>query len=284
MTSPRDIPSRVSAAGIDSPPLSVPANEANPMKEPMHELLAALNKVMASVGYVQKDKKNAFHGYKYAGEEALLTVLRPALVENGLILIPSLDGAPAMDEHGNTNLTMAYTLAHVSGAVWPEKIRVPGCGNDRAKNGTMGDKGAYKALTGANKYMLFKLFQIATGDDPEVESEHDKSSETEAPAPKPARGNGITKLKGELRAFAEEMRTAPNLEAFEQLVAGGHAIIAECQEKLPGWYHGDGSDIEGLAKTIERRRAELKPNSTGTRKGTFDPHTPYGADPSAPPF
>ena len=31
----------------------------------------------------------------------------------------------------------------------------------------MGDKGLYKAITGANKYFLFKLFQIETGDDPE---------------------------------------------------------------------------------------------------------------------
>lgn len=173
-------------------------------------LLTALNKVMAAVGYVQKDKKNAFHGYKYAGEEALLTVLRPALVEHGLVLIPSLDGVPSMDEHGNTNLTMAYTLAHVSGEVWPEKIRVPGCGNDRAKNGTMGDKGAYKALTGANKYMLFKLFQIATGDDPEVASEHDNSSErTVSPgvfAPTQDHGPAGEKVAGDVTMAALKPR------------------------------------------------------------------------------
>lgn len=244
----------------------------------MNELLTALNKVMASVGYVQKDKKNAFHGYKYAGEEALLTVLRPALVENGLILIPSLDGAPSMDEHGNTNLTMAYTLAHVSGAVWPEKIRVPGCGNDRAKNGTMGDKGAYKALTGANKYMLFKLFQIATGDDPEVESDHDKTSEQPA-ATKP---RGVTAIKTDLRAFSKEMHEVTTLDAFDQLVAGAQRLIDECRIQLPAWYHGDGSDNQGLAKAIEARRAQLKPN--GISKGTLDPHTPYGADPGAAPF
>ena len=44
-------------------------------------------------------------------------------------------------------------------------IIAAGCGGDRNKNG-VGDKGLYKALTGANKYMLFKLFQIETGNDP----------------------------------------------------------------------------------------------------------------------
>lgn len=144
------------------------------MTAPLTPLLEALNAVMAEVGYVQKGKKNAFHNYKYAGEEDLLEVLRPALVKNGIILMPSLATAPVLDEHGNTHLTVSYTLAHKSGAVWPEKLVVPGCGNDKNSKGGIGDKGPYKALTGANKYLLFKLFQIATGDDPEVASDHDK--------------------------------------------------------------------------------------------------------------
>ena len=135
---------------------------------------------MQEVGYVQKDKRNEFHKYRYAGEESLLMVLRPALVKHGLVLIPSLEGEPYIDDNGNTHLVVSYTLTHVSGEVWPEKIRVPGSGNDRAKNGNVGDKGTYKALTGANKYLLFKLFQMATGDDPEVESAHELINEITA--------------------------------------------------------------------------------------------------------
>jgi hypothetical protein len=137
-------------------------------------LLKALNAVMKECKYVQKDKENAFHRYKYAGEESLLEVLRPALVKHGIVLLPSLDSVSAIDEHGNTHIVVAYTLAHVSGEVWPTPIKVPGCGNDRNKQGGVGDKGTYKALTGANKYLLFKLFQIATGDDPENETALDR--------------------------------------------------------------------------------------------------------------
>ena len=139
-------------------------------------LLTAVNAVMQEVGYVQKDKRNEFHKYRYAGEESLLMVLRPALVKHGLVLIPSLEGEPYIDDNGNTHLVVSYTLTHVSGEVWPEKIRVPGSGNDRAKNGNVGDKGTYKALT---------------GDDPEVESAHDNDevtptkTERKAPSPKP---------------------------------------------------------------------------------------------------
>ena len=133
----------------------------------MKNIIQSLNNVMKTVSYVQKGGENKFHGYKYASEADLLESLRPAMIENGLVLIPSVTNVGAIDAHGNTTIGVEYTLAHTSGEVWPDKIVAVGCGNDRAKSGVVGDKGVYKAITGANKYLLFKLFQIETGDDPE---------------------------------------------------------------------------------------------------------------------
>lgn len=130
------------------------------------KIAAALHAVMSKVTYVQKQGENKFHGYRYASEADLLEKLRPAMVEEGLMLIPSIDSVSEIDQHGNTMVTINYTLIHKSGEIWPHPIRAAGCGGDRNKNG-VGDKGLYKAMTGANKYLLFKLFQIETGDDPE---------------------------------------------------------------------------------------------------------------------
>lgn len=130
------------------------------------KIATALHAVMSKVGYVQKQGENKFHGYRYASEADLLDKLRPAMIEEGLMLIPSIESVSGIDDHGNTNVMVTYTLTHKDGDVWPTPIRAAGCGNDRNKNG-VGDKGLYKALTGANKYLLFKLFQIETGDDPE---------------------------------------------------------------------------------------------------------------------
>lgn len=138
-------------------------------------ILRAMNAVMQEAGYVQKTGNNDFHGYRYATEADVLDRLRPAMVKHGLILIPSVQQVSSIDQHGNTTVSVHYTLAHVSGAVWPQPIAAAGCGGDRSKSG-VGDKGLYKALTGANKYMLFKLFQIETGDDPE-ESQGDRDRE-----------------------------------------------------------------------------------------------------------
>ncbi len=133
------------------------------------KITAALHDVMVKCAYVQKSGQNKFHNYRYAGEADLLAVLRPAMVEAGLLLLPSVTQAVGPDEYGNTTVRIEYTLAHKDGEVWPEKIVAMGCGNDKNSKGGIGDKGTYKAITGANKYLLFKLFQIETGDDPETD-------------------------------------------------------------------------------------------------------------------
>ena len=127
-------------------------------------ILIALNKVMQEVGYVQKQSKVQFGNtkYNYASEAELLATLRPSMVAVGLVFVPSVHSVIPRDTNGNTYVEMKYMLGHISGAVWPYELKSWGCGGDK------GDKGLYKAITGANKYMLFKLFQIETGDDPEV--------------------------------------------------------------------------------------------------------------------
>lgn len=142
----------------------VPLITENPTPE--QSIIRALHAVMQDASYVQKTGENDFHGYSYATEADVLERIRPAMIKHGLVLIPSINQVSSVDQHGNTSVTVNYTLAHISGAVWPHPIVAAGCGNDKNKNGT-GDKGLYKALTGANKYLLFKLFQIETGDDPE---------------------------------------------------------------------------------------------------------------------
>lgn len=139
-------------------------------------ILRAVNAVMQEVDYVQKKGENDFHGYKYATEADVLDRLRPAMVKHGLILIPSVAQVSNIDQFGNTTVSINYTLAHVSGAVWPQPITAAGAGNDRNKNG-VGDKGVYKAITGANKYLLFKLFQIETGNSEPEDAAGDRDRE-----------------------------------------------------------------------------------------------------------
>ena len=201
------------------------------------KITAALHEVMSKVGYVQKTGKNTFHNYRYAGEADLLAVLRPAMVDAGLLLIPSVADHSPIDEHGNKDVVIEYTLAHKDGDVWPHKIRAIGTGNDRNKNG-VGDKGTYKALTGANKYLLFKLFQIETGDDPERDSDHEKDPPANAKKPKappPPPKSPRDELVEEMRAYAQRVKdaleTAPDAHTVATIWAEEALALAELKSK-----------------------------------------------------
>lgn len=230
-------------------------------------LAQALLMAQSEMPTAKINKVNPHFKNKYADLEAVREACIPVFTKHGIAVTQS----PGWDPAGR--YCMTTRLTHVSTGEFIEgSIPLPDVGKPQ-------EIGA--AMTYMRRYGLVALAGLT--------SEEDDDGESAGEVAKPAqRSNGVTKLKAQLRDFAEEMRTAPSLEAFEQLVAGGAAIIRECQEKIPNWYHGDGSDNEGLAKSIERRRAELggsKPKGNGISKGTLDPHTPYGDPrPAPPPF
>ena len=132
-----------------------------------------MQKVMESTSSVEKRGRNDFHKYDYATEADVISAIRPHMVKNGLILVPHVDTVHN-DPNGNTNIVVCYRLYHTSGEFL--EFNIPASGNDRNSKGGVGDKGIYKALTGASKYAMLKVFCMATGDDPEVASEADKSA------------------------------------------------------------------------------------------------------------
>jgi ERF superfamily len=120
---------------------------------------------------VAKTGRNNFHNYAYATEADVVESVRPHMIENGLMLIPHVDTVN-QDAHGNVHIIVNYRLYHVSGDFI--EFNIASSGNDKNKNG-VGDKGIYKALTGASKYAILKLFNLATGDDPENDSKQNNN-------------------------------------------------------------------------------------------------------------
>ena len=127
-------------------------------------ILTAFHEVMAAVPYVQKTGHNAHFNYAFASEADVLDKLRPAMIAAGLLLIPSVKSY-SLDEKGRAFVEIEVTMAHKSGAIWPEKIIWRGCGQDTQ------DKMIAKAITSAQKYGLLKTFQIETGSDPDKDGE-----------------------------------------------------------------------------------------------------------------
>jgi hypothetical protein len=148
------------------------------------QLAKKLANVMNEVKYIQKTGFNAFHKYKYATEADVNEKVREELAKQNVIMLPSMLGH-TMRIHTNRNGATEYITCvdmefrFVDGDTGEEyTINMSGEGQDA------GDKGIYKAIAGAQKYALMKVFMIPTGDDPEADEGVDERNHK--PAPKPA--------------------------------------------------------------------------------------------------
>jgi len=144
--------------------------------------------VMKDIGSVSKGQKNEAQGFKFRGVDQFINALNPALLKNGVIMVPKLvtKGSQTRDlgngkSESHVHLEMTYTFYAEDGSnlvVGP----IPSEGLDR------GDKATNKALSAALKYALIQTFSITTEDVVDGDSE---SLEITSPTGNNVKGNGI---------------------------------------------------------------------------------------------
>ena len=145
------------------------------MSEP-NGLYTKLAAVLAAVERIPKRGYNEFHKYEYALAADVIDSMRQLFVEHGLVLLAQCSGTERdvfSGEKGDSLLTKATVVFTVVDPETGEKVELPWVGEGYDK----GDKGLYKAYTGALKYWLMDTFLIPTGDDPESDPETDKRAE-----------------------------------------------------------------------------------------------------------
>lgn len=141
----------------------------------------AINAVMKEVGYVQKAGTNQHFKYKFASESDFISTLRPLMVENELVVVPvgiarEMTHVTKDSRAGDlVYLDYGFKMVHAPSGSETEVCRIPACGQDS------GDKGPYKAMTGALKYFLRHIFLIETGDDPEKDVQQNGGGEAAPP-------------------------------------------------------------------------------------------------------
>lgn len=129
-------------------------------------LVSKLAAIMAVIDRVPKRGRNELRGYDYATEADVVALVRMELASRSIMLLPQVDACairelPANKREPLTIVNMTFTFMDGDTG---ESISKPwvGIGQDA------GDKGVYKAMTGAEKYFLLKTFLVPTGDDPEL--------------------------------------------------------------------------------------------------------------------
>lgn len=136
-------------------------------------IYAKLAAIRGEVGYMTKDGKNTSQGYSYLSETQVAVTFKELLDKYKVHFeysseITNVTPTPS-GKQMLTDVQVNYSFVDIETG---EKStgRAAGQGSDPT------DKGVYKAITGAVKYIFMKTFLIPTGDDPENDKEVKKSS------------------------------------------------------------------------------------------------------------
>lgn len=206
-------------------------------------LAVKLAEVMAEVGRVAKRGRNDFHRYNYVREDDLMEEVRSKLAERSVVLLPSVTAVSEREATTDKGKRTMVTTVHVRLTfVDGEHGETLSC--DWAGQGDdPGDKGLYKAYTGALKYFIMKTFLIPTGDDPEGDATTDRRH---APAagrsgkPSGAQNAGAQNGGSSERPASAKQQGLVRVKASEAGLSGGE-LTAILQ------WHGGVANLERLA-------------------------------------
>jgi hypothetical protein len=261
-----------------------------PKEERPASLIGKLALITGLVGEVKKTGVNKFHGYTYARESDLVEAIRPLMAELGIWLWSSLIWTDNDQVVGHqrvkigdnaevdslTILMVGFSFYDADGNHTDTQV-FPGYGDDT------GDKGAYKALTGAEKYFLMKTFLVSTGDDPEADNRADDRAAARdaatrvkvegAPAGRrPARHGGRQddSPDPQVRVLGEELRKAGHTTTG-QAIAALQELTGKVIE-IPEGANAGGA-LQAFIKALTQEEAatiirQLKARAdTGTQPG-----------------
>lgn len=142
--------------------------------------------VMNDCSYVSKNGVNSFHHYKYATAEDVLQKVNESLTKNKLATVvqPSIASfSDVTNLKGNTeHLATVIVKISIIDSESGETVDLYGIGSGQ----DAGDKAVMKAQTAAIKYAYMMSLCIATGDDPEADTNTDENNVAEKPVAKAA--------------------------------------------------------------------------------------------------
>lgn len=198
----------------------------------MLSLYRKLAAILKAVERIEKDKKNEQGGYKYASEKAIKETMHPLFMEHGLILVPvaqdfiSLTPPAGGKSSYITTLKCTFEIVDLEtgAALRMEQL---------ASGGDTLDKGTFKAVTGAIKYVLTTLFLIPTGDDPEGDDKGASRTAPQARQQRPAADQEAVISDAQVkRLFAVASKVQRPMEEVKAIVAArGYSSSKEIKVK-----------------------------------------------------
>lgn len=129
----------------------------------------SLRKELSDMGVIKEDKKNNFDNYTFLSNNGYKKLFTGLFSKHGLEISTTVIECEAFDTYlpkqpNGRRVKLKIKLTDIDTGFYEESISI-GEGIDR------GDKAIYKARTGAIKYYLADTFLVATGEEPENDSD-----------------------------------------------------------------------------------------------------------------
>ena len=137
------------------------------LKEKGKTIYEKLFNIMSAVNEIGKDKRNEFHGYNYVSEYVIKKTIHEQLVSQGVLFKLDILERGSIEVKLKDKITYLTTIKVQYWFINVEDGKDTVSGTFIADGGDSLDKGIYKAITGAIKYILTSTFLIPTGDDVE---------------------------------------------------------------------------------------------------------------------
>lgn len=162
------------------------------MTEKKLNLHQKLVEVRKQVAYIQKNSKG--YNFKYADEDAILSAIRPAMDELGILLEFEMDDLNQINEkHSQARFTFVWVNAENPTERIKKYMSLQTITGDTQKIGGL--------CTYATRFFLYKFFNVPTGDmDPDARNGKitvDQLSHLEAEV------NGDTELRTKMLSWAQ---------------------------------------------------------------------------------
>ena len=201
----------------------------------------ALRAELAERGVLVRKGSNDYDKYKYFSEAQYKELFTELMSKHKLELKfyeLEYDTFECAGKNSNGRLTKLEFYLFDTETGFYEKSAITGEGADK------GDKGGYKAYTGALKYYLADTFMVATGDDAEKDSPAEKmnkkqSKEVDMSGTIADTPSAVSNLKGMIKtlesmgatAFMDELRQVYNIERVEDIKKVDYRPIVRLAEE-----------------------------------------------------
>ena len=215
-------------------------------------------KVTESVERVPKGDKKVGNLYKFTSHDAVMAALRPAFVEFGICMIPTVTSWK--QDSNRTEVDMSIDFVNCDKPEDRVTVQTFGYGIDSQ------DKGPGKAISYAVKYACLKAFALDTGDDPDNDqSAVYKPAKTASNSPMRSADDpnwtgplNKTALKAALREVGSTVLGCDDSVQLDVYLEDAKTsyIMKQGAQDLPDWINGN-ADSEGLLALIDKTKKEL---------------------------